>query len=285
MTSAAPKPAAGELRFAKLVGAGNDFLFIDARSGGYPLERRAQLVRRLCDRHYGVGADGAAFVEGELGADLRWDFYNDDGSSAEMCGNAARCMVRWAQRALGADHVSFRAAAGRVSGWAAGNDVEADLPFVSRQARALEADLGGTLGRTRFWALNTGVPHAVVEVEDLESARRETDAIRKLRWAAEFGERGANVTFFAREAEAGRIASATFERGVEGFTLACGTGVIAAALASVDGVSPARAAFEMTVAAPGGALRVSVDESRPGVRLKGPADFVCEGVFAEEFMR
>ena len=275
--------AAGQhRRFIKLSGAGNDFIFVDARQGGFGVVERRELARRLCDRRFGVGADGAVFVETCVKgtAEYRWDFYNSDGSTAEMCGNAARCMARWAQHAEGVaplERTTFETAAGRASCAMHGEVAEADLPFVGRSSRVID---GG-------WLYDIGVPHAVVEVQELDRAQSADGArlIERLRWLPEAGARGANVTFFARSPQPGRISSTTFERGVEGFTMACGTGVIAAALASLGEGFDDGKEVAVTVVSPGGVMEVSFEASRPGVRLRGPASFVCEGEFAEEFLR
>jgi diaminopimelate epimerase len=316
--------------FAKLVAAGNDFLFMDARNGEIAPALRQRLARRLCDRHFGIGADGAVFVEraavanvGERDAqaatgsvaDFAWDFYNSDGSRAEMCGNAARCFVRWADRFLGKKRVTFAARAGVVSGQVAAGEVEVDLPFASRAGRAIEVQIEGDAGAARAPSgprapaatsaapdagkgarpmalrallFDTGVPHAVVEIAAIEQARANPELVQRLRWHPEAGERGANVTFFAWLADGAGIAATTFERGVEDFTLACGTGVIAAALAANDlrpkAQTGAQPETEITVLAPGGTLRVSFGQSRPGARLRGKADFICDGEFSEEFL-
>ena len=272
--------------FSKYVGAGNDFLFFDARDEPFRRPPRSALAARLCDRHFGLGADGAVFVERSVkaGVDLRWDFFNSDGSSAEMCGNAARCLVRWAHDRLGLATVSFETQAGVVTGAVSGaapETIMVELPFVAREARKLSVDLGPGRTATPVWLFDTGVPHAVLEVPAIAEARTDPAAVKRLRGLVEAGPRGANVTFFSRADGAGRIESVTFERGVEGFTLACGTGVIASALAALDGGSGAQAA----VTVPGGTLDVSFEGARPGVVLSGPADFVYEGEFAGGFLR
>lgn len=271
--------------FAKLTGAGNDFIFIDLRETPVAVEARAELSRRLCDRRFGIGADGAVFVESNaLGPGLRWDFFNNDGSHAEMCGNAARCLVRWNERRTKEKQIKFITTAGEVEGSVEGADVVVKLPFVAREARALSLSLGDP--SKRAFLLDTGVPHAVLEVASLDAARAGAEVIQKLRWPAEAGARGSNATFFARRPGSEAIDAVTFERGVEGFTLACGTGVVAAALASrMSPDAGMSSSGDVEVHAPGGVLRVRYDQGTPGVSLRGPADWICQGEFAEEFLR
>ena len=266
--------------FAKFVGAGNDFLFMDAREGrAFPRAARADFARAACDRHFGAGADGAVFVEGDAARGWRWDFYNRDGSQAEMCGNAARCMAEWSRIKLGLNEIDFATTAGLVRARSLGvGRARVELGFVARAARPFmieSPELSG--GRVSGFLFNTGVPHAVLEVAKIEDARAWPETVRRLRWLPEAGPKGANATFFARaKSGAGRIDSVTFERGVEDFTLACGTGVVAAALAYARVAGGAGA----NVSTPGGELRVEFEATgETGVALEGSAEFVYEGAY------
>jgi len=265
-----------ELRFWKMNGAGNDFILFDNRKGSVKLE--PALVRRLCDRHRGVGADGViALRECESGrADWAWEFYNSDGSSGEMCGNGARCFARYVQRVTGWDRpvLRFETLAGVVEARYEGEQVTVRLTPPTDLRLHLSLALG--TGPVELHAINTGVPHAVLFVPDADQA-----AVGRLgpeiRWHSAFAPRGTNVNF-VQVIEPGRIRVRTYERGVEGETLACGTGVTASALIAAL-LHQFSSPVEVRVQG-GDSLRVSF--RRQGdrfeeVHLTGPAEFVFEG--------
>lgn len=264
------------LPVSKFVATGNDFIFVDAR---LPLPTifarasRAEFAKKLCDRHFGVGADGVVFVQQDAQG-LSWDFYNNDGSHAEMCGNATRCMGRWAQDVLQVNSVEFRTAAGKVVATVEGDEVVSRLDFVHPAPKWIYAD------NHRAALLNTGVPHIVVN-DKIESAKSNWQAIKSWRFHKEAGVAGANVTFLEIESPT-RFKTITFERGVEGFTLACGTGVLAAAAV---GLIEEKSGFDADVIAPGGRLHVHFNRDFNGAILKGPARLVFKTVVGEEFLR
>lgn len=206
-------------------GAGNDFIMLDNRAGNIRLDAGA--IARLCDRHRGVGADGLIMAEQD-GGGLRMRYYNSDGGEAEMCGNGARCFSRFAARLTGAaGRIVFQTLAGPVTAELL-EDGRVRLgmtkPADFRPEESIEA-AGETV---RVWFVNTGVPHAVVPVEDAEAA----DVVRlgrALRHHERFAPRGTNVNFLQATGP-GRGIVRTYERGVEDETLACGTGVTASAL-------------------------------------------------------
>ena len=271
----------GPLRLVKIQGAGNDFLFIDLRTTSlqhFTTLNRRELVRRLADREFGIGADGVVFVEnGGSEVTFSWDFYNKDGSTAEMCGNAARCMGRWGQLFAGKSEFSFRTIAGDVFVRGVDAAVEAFLPFVKIEMKNLEYNLNGEVHSALF--VNTGVPHLVVEVAKLEQAYKMLDHVQALRFHPDVGSRGSNVTFVERVAET-KFKTVTFERGVEGFTLACGTGVLAAAAKGIQG----KTNVTVEVEAPGGALQV-IFPKEGGAILSGPAKLVFEAKVNEELLK
>jgi diaminopimelate epimerase len=255
------------IEFIKIQGTGNDFIFVDLRGrdlGQASQLARPEIVRRLCDRQFGIGADGLIFVESaSAGADydLNWDFYNNDGSMAEMCGNAARCMGRWAYHVLNLSTSKFMTVAGVVRAEVVNDDISVFLDFVKLEFKDLD---GATL-------VNTGVPHAVVEVESLSEILQTgaSATIDKFRFHAQAGARGANVTFLVRSTP---LQTVTFERGIEDFTLACGTGVLAAAAVALRG----KTQLEADVVAPGGKLHVRFLEGQ-GAVLSGRADISFYG--------
>src|ERR1700722_10154973 len=262
------------LRFAKMNGAGNDFVLIDNRSGVHKLSPRE--ITFLCDRHRGVGADGVLLVEAPAGdADFRMRYYNSDGGEAEMCGNGARCFTRFVYQITGAfSEVRFETQAGIIEAQIEGKLVKLGM------RRPHDIVLGRTLKidglKLSTHSINTGVPHVVTFVDDIESTPVQ-DWGAQIRYHPAFQPDGTNANFI-KEIEPGKIAIRTYERGVEAETLACGTGVTAAALvyaALGDSVSPVH-----LLVRGGDWLEVGFQRAGTGfedVTLKGPADFVFEG--------
>jgi diaminopimelate epimerase len=263
------------LEFTKMNGAGNDFVLLDNRSGDLRLTR--EQVARLCHRQRGIGADGLLLLEPARSdrADWAWTFYNSDGSDAEMCGNGARCFARFVQRLTGArDRLSFETLAGVIEAEFDGALVTVNLtpPRDLKLGRTLDLPAGPL----EVHSVNTGVPHAVVFVADVEQIPvSETGAA--IRRHPAFAPAGTNVNFVQILAP-GQIRVRTYERGVEAETLACGTGVTAAALITAlrEDIAP-----PVRVRVQGGDL-LEVRFEREGdrfsrVRLKGPAEFVFTG--------
>lgn len=263
------------LEFTKMNGAGNDFVLVDNRDRKLLLTPRQ--IQRLCDRQRGVGADGLILLvpsrQGQ--ADWAWDFFNSDGSTAEMCGNGARCFARFTQRITGNDGpFSFETGAGIIGVEFEGEQVTVDLtpPAEARFDQSVTLSAGTQI----IHSINTGVPHAVLFVEDADQAMVGVVGA-EVRFHEHFAPRGTNVNFVQKLADLS-IRVRTYERGVEGETLACGTGVAASALVSARAfgwASPVRVRVQG-----GEDLEVHFsrhEETFSQVRLKGPADFVFEG--------
>jgi diaminopimelate epimerase len=263
------------LDFVKMNGAGNDFILIDNRAGKVRLTKE-QIVR-LCHRQRGIGADGLfLLVPNTSGkADWSWEFYNSDGSTAEMCGNGARCFARFVQAVAGAkEQTSFETGAGVVTAQFRGDRVTVNL------TRPKELLLNQTVltasGKLTVHSLNTGVPHAIVFVADADKAMVQ-DLGAEIRYHEHFKPRGTNVNF-VQVLGSNHIRVRTYERGVEGETLACGTGVTASALVSAlvhKFTSPVKVQVQG-----GDTLEVVWSQSGNGfddVKLSGPADFVFNG--------
>lgn len=263
------------LEFTKMNGAGNDFVLVDNRAQNIRLT--TEQVVRLCDRHRGVGADGVMLLvpARTAEADWAWDFYNSDGSVAEMCGNGARCFGRYVQKLTGANHdLRFETAAGIITASFPGDRVTVNL--TQPKELRLNQTVPLATGEAAIHSLNTGVPHAVLYVPDADQAM--VMALGpEIRRHALFAPRGTNVNF-VQVLGANHIRVRTFERGVEGETLACGTGVSAAALISarVHGfTSPVKVQVQG-----GDQLEVSFQDNGAefaDVRLTGPADFAFTG--------
>lgn len=261
------------LTFTKMNGAGNDFVMVDNRDLRYDLDKAA--IARICDRHRGVGADGLIAVEPAQGEeDFRMRYYNADGGEAEMCGNGARCFARFASSISGQTGlVKFETPAGVITAKLHHGLVELAMSTPKDLALGTVLPVKGNKLTVHF--VNTGVPHAVALVDDLASV----DVVglgSGLRYHEHFQPKGTNANFVAkRDAD---FAIRTYERGVEGETLACGTGVVAAALIlnQVEGTPSPIGVWVQG----GDRLEVGFERDGSGYRnvtLTGPADFVFDG--------
>jgi diaminopimelate epimerase len=214
-------------KFWKMSGSGNDFLFFDARVDPPGAFSTPEVIDRVCARATGVGADGVVFIQNDATEAFRIRYFNRDGSLAELCGNASLCSARLAIELAVADRAGFSFAtdAGTISARFIGDEPEIDL----QPTTGLRPDAGLQLasGEQRIGFADTGVPHLVVLVDDVEAVDVEARG-RELRFDQSLPD-GANVNF-AGKAEAGLWRMRTYERGVEGETLACGTGTVAVAI-------------------------------------------------------
>ena len=265
--------------FLKMHGAGNDFVVIDHR---IPIVTGdlAALVTRLCDRRRGVGADGVLLLERDPEFDFAMRYRNANGGVAEFCGNGARCLARLALD-LGLGHggeVRFRTDVGVQSARRSADGRGIDLHFghvdTPVSVRGIEAAGRTFEGRT----VCAGVPHLVIAVERVDGLPI-GEWGGALRRHARFAPEGTNVDFVARGAGP-RVAMRTYERGVEGETLACGSGAIASALCAIaEGVS----STVMVETAGGDQLAVTARAERGGwdVRLVGPAEVAYAGTWSE----
>jgi len=264
------------IHFWKMNGAGNDFVVVDNRDKTHNLS--GGQIARLCNRQRGIGSDGFLAVEpAENGADFRMRYYNADGGEAEMCGNGARCFARFVNKLSGGDleQVSFETPAGVISADFHGDNVRINLSEPFDLSLGNELDVG--VQKLTVHSVNTGVPHAVVVVDDLESV-----AIRELgsgiRFHPHFAPAGTNVNFL-QVGDDGDISIRTYERGVEDETLACGTGMVACAIIHQE-LTGAAAPIGVKVRG-GDRLEVSFEKDAEGtyqnVTLLGPADFTFEG--------
>jgi diaminopimelate epimerase len=261
-------------------GAGNDFILIDHRQPLIPADLMAEFARRVCRRKFSVGADGLFLIEPSDKVDFKWRFFNADGSEAEMCGNGARCVARFAyMHGIAAARMQFETLAGIIDASVA--DTQATIRMTSPHSFRFDrqVDVAGQLFMVH--SVDTGVPHAVLFVDDIAS----TDVVgigRELRHHPVFAPAGTNVNFVGRTGEG--LSIRTYERGVEDETLACGTGVVAAALiAAAKGMADSPVAM---VTAGGIALTVQFVGNTSGtmdqVVLKGPAHLIYKGELTAE---
>ena len=275
------------MNFWKMNGAGNDFILINDMACVIPDDRLPELARRLCERRLALGADGMMVLRPpEADGDFKMLFFNDDGSVGEMCGNGARCICRYGfETGLSVpERQQVETGAGLVTGYPAGGNqwrVRLNDPTVVELSHPIE--LGGTVHDCAYVELGSpGSPHAVLEMPGLRKLDPEAllPLARALRWDPSFP-KGANVTFYERTAP-GRVFLRTFERGVEDFTWACGTGTGSTVLVLVlRGLADGSADADMQ----GGTLRVDVELAENRVEnlwLTGPTIVSARGELTAE---
>ena len=253
------------IHFYKYQGCGNDFILIDNRSKTVSLSN--EQVKGLCDRHFGIGADGLMLLENENGSDFKMVYYNSDGNISSLCGNGSRCITAFAQR-LGIikNAARFLAADGEhhciING--------AEIALKMNDVAAIE-------DHKDFYFLNTGSPHVVKWVSNIKDYDVFAEG-RKIRRSEPFNSKGGTNVNFVEQIPEG-IFIRTYERGVEDETLSCGTGVTASALVAAS-LSKAGSDIDCKVKTPGGDFTVTFKKSNSSftdIWLKGPAEFVFEG--------
>ncbi len=251
--------------FNKYEGAGNDFILI--KNNPKVIDHSdSLLIRKLCDRRFGIGADGLMLVEEYEGFDFRMFYYNSDGSEGAMCGNGARCASHFAMRHItGFRDLKFMA----------GDGVHAARPAGPGKTEISITDVTGLRETPDGILVNTGVPHLVVFTDD----NRNIDVVtigRSLRWSPAYAPEGVNVNLAS--IIDGKLFVRTYERGVEDETLACGTGITATAIAAAR--TGKIVTSETDVIARGGTLSVRFVMTENGatdIFLTGPATFVFSG--------
>ncbi|MBU4343725.1 MAG: diaminopimelate epimerase [Candidatus Omnitrophica bacterium] len=261
------------LKFTKMVGAGNDFVVIDTRLSVIGVRLSLpKLACALCERKTGVGADGALVLEKSKKADFKMRIFNADGSEAEMCGNGLRCAVLHAGKKR---KVKIETMAGMYEAEITGkNRVRIKMAGPKDLKKDLCIIVNGRAIKVNY--IDTGVPHAVIFVEGLDKI--DVDNIgRGIRYHDEFKPRGTNVDF-VEIIDDTSIRMRTYERGVEGETLACGTGAVASAIISVIGYR--LSVIGINVHTKGGILKVYFKKDGSKVKdvyLEGEAKIVYKG--------
>ncbi len=275
------------MQFVKMNGAGNDFIILDNRDGRYCDEDLSRIAKIVCHRHLSVGADGLmAVAKAEGTADFKMQFFNADGSLGEMCGNGARCICRYGYEfGLAGERQTIETTAGIVTGQRIDRRnyrIRLTDPTVLRCDYPVE--LEGTTYPCAYVELgDPGLPHAVVPMEQLGDKSFETlrPLGRGLRFHPAFP-KGANVNFYEIIGP-DHLIEKTFERGVEDFTYACGTGT-----GSVTAVLTLRGEVSgknVRVDVPGGTLWMDVLRSGDTITdlyLTGPTNLVCQGELTDE---
>lgn len=261
-----PITAAMTIKFYKYQGTGNDFILLDNRKNEYFLTD--DQVRRLCDRRFGIGADGLMLLNLKAGYDFEMKYYNSDGKEGSMCGNGGRCMVKFAYH-LGIlrDIYKFTASDGE-------HEAEIDTDdIISLKMK----DVKGIRKYHNDFILDTGSPHYVKMMPDV----MDLDVYKKgheIRYSKEFEQEGINVNFVEQLEEVDKIIVRTYERGVEDETYSCGTGVTAAALVCFHNENGYN---DVEVKTLGGTLTVEYDrvddDHYVNIWLCGPVEKVFEG--------
>lgn len=268
--------------FEKMSGTGNDFVIIDNRSGLIPLAEQSEFARKICRRKFSLGADGVILIEKSKNVDFAWNFYNADGSVAEMCGNGSRCAARFAYRhKIAGRKMKFETLAGIIEAEIGEEEDIVRVKMTTPEDFRLDLSLRLDDVERHVAYVNTGVPHAVTFVDKEEVPVKKWG--RKIRFHELFEPRGTNANFvYIRED--GRIKARTYERGVEDETMACGTGAVASALfaSMLKGMeSP------IEVVTSGGDILTILFDLHDGpvaenVFLQGPTRLVCTGNLTAE---
>ena len=255
-----------QITFYKYQGPGNDFVMIDNRHNSFP-KNDIKLIQKLCDRRFGIGADGLILLENDSETDFKMIYFNSDGNESSMCGNGGRCLVAFAKskNAINND-TDFMATDGLHHASILENGI------VSLQMKDVdEVKIGND-----YVFLNTGSPHHVSIVEDLENYDVKNNGA-SIRYSDLYGKVGSNVNFVKQISE-NHFAVRTYERGVEDETLSCGTGATAVAIA-MNAIGKTNFK-QIHLDVEGGKLEVSFekkDNKFTKVFLKGPATFVFKG--------
>jgi diaminopimelate epimerase len=255
-----------QFTFYKYQGTGNDFIMLDNRLLTFP-KKDIQLIEQLCDRRFGIGADGLILLESHTNYDFKMVYFNSDGNESSMCGNGGRCLVAFAKQ-LGIIEASAEFEA--VDGYHYA-EISTD-ELVSLQMKEVD----NIKVHQNYSFLNTGSPHHVQIVSDLKTLDVKLEG-SKIRYSELYGADGSNVNF-VHQIDSKTFSVRTYERGVEDETLSCGTGATAVAIAMHHVGKTKSNSIDLQVE--GGKLSVQFKENNgvySDVFLVGPATFVFEG--------
>ncbi|SHH11421.1 diaminopimelate epimerase [Flavobacterium frigidimaris] len=256
-----------QIEFYKYQGTGNDFVMIDNRSDFFPKED-IKLIERLCDRRFGIGADGLILLENDAETDFRMVYYNSDGNQSSMCGNGGRCLVAFANQLGVIENKTTFIATDGLHHASVGEEAIISLQMI---------DVDEVQKKESYTFLDTGSPHHVQIVDDLEHYNVKENGAA-IRYGALYGEKGSNINF-VKKVDDSTFSLRTYERGVEDETLACGTGATAVAIAMNAIGETDKTSINLNVE--GGKLTVSFDklgDHFTNVFLTGPAKFVFKGI-------
>ncbi|AIG30007.1 diaminopimelate epimerase [Flavobacterium psychrophilum] len=253
------------MKLYKYQGTGNDFIMIDNRLQIFPKQNTA-LIQKLCDRRFGIGADGLILLENDQSTDFKMVYYNSDGNQSTMCGNGGRCLVAFAKKLnIIKNKTTFIAIDGLHHATINENDI------ISLQMKNVEE----VNIHDNYVFLNTGSPHHVQFADNLSNFDVKNEGA-KIRYSDLYGQAGSNINF-VHQTSPTQFSIRTYERGVEDETLSCGTGATATAIAmKATGKTNSN---NITINVQGGKLEVSFNQENSiftNIFLKGPAEFVFE---------
>jgi diaminopimelate epimerase len=265
-----------QLTFSKYSGAGNDFILIDNRDGGFPYHSKG-IIPAMTARRISVGADGVILLENSDKADFKMRIFNSDGSEAEMCGNGARCLIAFAGKlGIEKEQYSFETKERILHARRIESEIEIEMGKPEDFRKDISLSAKGENWIINF--INTGVPHAVIFVDNVNKI----DVVgigREIRYSDAFKPKGTNVDFVEIYDE-DYIKVRTYERGVEDETLACGTGITAAAIIANRAKNVKKPVWVLVRS--NEILRVSFDNEEgayKNVTLRGPAALIYDGVY------
>lgn len=276
-----------KIKFTKMHGCGNDYVYINGFTEKLAQEKKPDFVRRVSDRHFGIGSDGVIFINPSEEADFEMEMYNADGSRSEMCGNGIRCVAKYVHDRGLTDREQFSIISGGQikymdltvqNGETAAARVDMGepeliaqkVPVLADTERAVDEPIAVCGSQFRMTCVSMGNPHAVVFMEDVAGLK-----IEELGPYFENHERfpRRTNTEFVQVLDRGRVSMRVWERGT-GETLACGTGCCATAVACVlNGKTDRKIAVQVL----GGELTIEWDEKSNHVFMTGPAEFVFDG--------
>jgi len=253
--------------FSKYQGTGNDFMIIDNRNNSVNLTKKQ--IAQLCNRRFGVGADGLMLLEKHLATDFNMRYFNADGNEGSMCGNGGRCLVAFAKSLAIIDkETTF-------------NTIDGTHRAIIKQKNMVSLqmqDVKEVLKIDGNYFVDTGSPHYVIFSQNIKDTDVYTEG-KKIRESKRFAPKGTNVNFV--EINNNHLLVRTYERGVENETLSCGTGVTAAAICASAKLNTDKNSFDISTR--GGNLNVSFQKNRnntfTNIWLTGPAQFVFKGEY------
>jgi diaminopimelate epimerase len=259
--------------FYKYQGTGNDFVILDNRQNTFP-KNDTKFINYICDRRFGIGADGLMLLENEPGYDFKMVYYNSDGNESTMCGNGGRCLVAFSKKIGIIDKEA--------------NFIAIDGPHYAKishdnivSLQMINVAIAGIKVNSEYTFLDTGSPHHVEVVENIDNFDVKNQGA-KIRYSETYGEKGANVNFVEKVKD-NEFRLRTYERGVEDETLSCGTGATAAAIAMYHNKVANKEIIDLYVQ--GGQLRVTFNtdnNSYKNIFLIGPATFVFQGTIDQK---
>ncbi len=256
-----------KIQFYKYHGTGNDFILIDNRDEKFDPTNHS-LIATMCNRHFGIGADGLILLENTREFDFAMRYYNADGHEGSMCGNGGRCVVAFAKK-LGI--IEYKSNFDAIDG----------LHHATIENDVISLQMGDVNEIEKYpthYFLDTGSPHHVTMIEGIETYPV-TEKGKEIRYGSPYYNKGTNVNF-VEQSSPSSFKVRTYERGVENETLSCGTGVTAVAIAMFEQKKTTRKKIKLETL--GGELEVSFSKNKKGyqnIYLKGPATLVFEGHF------